>query len=121
MRIFKHRQFQQWMKGEDVTDGMLKEAVAEMVVGLRDVSLGSGLYKKRIAAPGKGKSGGYRTLIAFKSAFRAFFIYGFSKNEKANITVNEKCVYRRLSRILLEADESTLNTMLHIGSLIEVI
>ncbi len=39
--------------------------VEEMVKGLIDADLGGHVYKKRIALPGKGKSGSVRTLLRF--------------------------------------------------------
>jgi hypothetical protein len=45
-----------------------------------------GVYKKRVALPGKGKSGGTRTLIAFRKGEHTFYLHGFRKNERANIS-----------------------------------
>ena len=85
MVIFKHRRFQQWAKTESLTDEALKKAIDEIESGLHDGSLGGSLYKKRVAMPNQGKRGSYRTLIAFQHGERAFFLYGFAKNVKANI------------------------------------
>ena len=91
MRIFKHKAFIRWATDEGLTDKPLKEAVLEMEQGLYEANLGSGLYKKRIAMPGsgKGKSSGYRTLVACKLHDKAFFLYGFAKSERDNITDSE--------------------------------
>ena len=43
----------------------------------------------RIARPGRGKRDGYRTIIAYKADNRAFFLYGFGKNERANMNGDE--------------------------------
>lgn len=85
MHVFKHRSFHQWAKSEGLEDAMLKNAIQEMENGLYEANLGSGLYKKRVAMAGKGKRGGYRTLIAFKGNDKAFFIYGFAKNVRADV------------------------------------
>jgi hypothetical protein len=53
MRIFKHISFNQWAKSEGLTNSILKGAVEEMEKGLYEGNLGSGLYKKRVALPGK--------------------------------------------------------------------
>jgi putative transcriptional regulator len=42
----------------------LSNAVNEMANGLVDADLGGGVFKKRVALPGKGKRGGVRTLLA---------------------------------------------------------
>jgi hypothetical protein len=72
MRIFKHKYFWQWAKNEKISDHKLIKAINEIEAGLYEANLGSGLYKKRIAMAGKGKSGGYRTLIALKHNDKAF-------------------------------------------------
>ena len=41
--------------------------------------------KLRVARPGQGKSGGYRTLLAYRKSERSVFLYGFAKNERDNI------------------------------------
>ncbi len=120
MKIFKHRRFQQWAKSERLTNEALKRAVDEINNGLHDANLGGGLYKKRVAMPGKGKRGSYRTLLAFKHEKRAFFVYGFSKNVKANVSAKEQVIYKDLAKSLLNLDEKTLDKMIKIGSLIEV-
>jgi len=50
----------------------LSKAVHEIEKGLFETSLGSGLYKKRVAREGQGKSGDYRTLLAFLANEKAF-------------------------------------------------
>ena len=57
-----------------------------MVRGLVDADLGGGVVKKRVALPGRGKSGGARTLVATNKGNRWFFVFGFEKNDRANIS-----------------------------------
>ena len=90
MRIFTTRAFNRLDVAGELGDAELIAAVAEMNDGLWDVNLGGQVYKKRVALAGRGKSGGARTLVAFKSDDRAFFMYGFSKNQRSNITPKEK-------------------------------
>lgn len=121
MKIYKYKSFHQWARSEGLTDKMLKDAIVEMTKGLFEANLGSGLYKKRVAMQGKGKRGGYRVLIAFKNEYRSFYVYGYAKNEKANINDKEKSIYRDLANVLLNANENVLNKMTKQGTLIEVI
>ncbi len=93
MIIYKYRNFNQWAKSEDLADEMLIQAVEEMKKGLYDANLGGGLYKKRVAIQGKGKRGGFRTIVAFKREKATFFIYGFAKNIRENIAEKEKEIY----------------------------
>lgn len=97
MRIFKAKRFNQWAASEEVPDDHLIKVVCEIEAGLVDANLGSGLYKKRVAAKGRGKRGGYRTLLAFRFAHRIIFLYGFAKNNLENIGLKEKEVFRKLA------------------------
>lgn len=65
---------------------MLREAVARAESGLIDADLGGGVIKQRVARPGQGKSGGYRTIILFRQGDRAIFAFGFAKSAQANIS-----------------------------------
>lgn len=66
------------------------------------VSLGSGLRKVRVARPGGGKSGGYRTLFVFGGADLPVFLVGvFAKNVKDNIGRVEQAHLVELSKTLL--------------------
>lgn len=121
MRVFKYRTFARWAKDENIMNDALTKAINEIEQGLFEANLGSGLYKKRVARKGKGKSGGYRTLIAFKRTDRAIFMYGFAKNERANISDNEKDIYKCLAKYYLDATNMQLNVLLQKGELIEVL
>ena len=80
MEIYKTRIFHRWANDEGLTDAAICDAVKEMNNGLFDADLGGGLFKKRIAKQGKGKSGGFRTLLATNRGDKWFFIFGFQKN-----------------------------------------
>ena len=88
-RVFKTRQFARWARKVRLADDALCIAVAEMAKGLIDADLGGGVVKKRVALPGRGKSAGTRALIATNKADRWFFVFGFEKNERANINDKE--------------------------------
>lgn len=120
MRIFKTRLFDRWSKTETLPDKALIIAVAEMNSGLVDAALGGNVYKKRVARPGQGKSGSYRTILAFRLKDKAFFIYGFSKNQRANISSKELVALKRLASELLGYSEPQLKKALENGELIEV-
>lgn len=72
-RVFKLRHFSRWMRKTELTDADLCQAVHEMSQGLIDADLGAGVVKKRIATPGRGKSGGMRTLVATNKGNRWCF------------------------------------------------
>jgi hypothetical protein len=85
MKVFKSKEFIRFARREKIMDARLCEAVDRAVRGLIDADLGGGLIKQRIARPGQGRSGGYRTLMAFRIKRRAVFVYGFAKNQRDNI------------------------------------
>ncbi len=85
-RVLKRKDFARWQAAEKLPDIALCKAVREMESGLIDVDLGGALYKKRVARPGGGKSGGYRSLLSARIGSRYVFLHGFSKSDKGNIT-----------------------------------
>jgi hypothetical protein len=82
--------------------------------------LGGGVIKQRIARPGQGKSGGFRTLIVFKTGIRAIFVHGFAKNERDNIEKDEFAALKRLAAELLAYDDDVLAQAVASGVLLEV-
>lgn len=70
---------------ERIRDSSLCEAIRRAERGLIDADLGGGIIKQRVARPGQGRSGGYRTVLAYRSGDRAVFLYGFAKSERENI------------------------------------
>ncbi len=88
--------------------------------GLNDADLGGHVYKKRIALQKRGKSGGARTIIAFKLENKAFFMYGFAKNKRANVSMKELKALKLLATHLLSYDDKRLTRALRVNELIEV-
>lgn len=120
MFIFKTKWFSKWAQKEQLNDATLTSLVAELENGRIDADLGGQVFKKRVAIAGVGKRSGVRTLIAFKSQKAAFFIYGFSKNMKSNVTEKELKALKRLAKELLNYDKTTLMKASNNGSLIPV-
>jgi hypothetical protein len=100
-RVFKTRYFSRWMRKTELSDELLFAAVTEMAQGLIDADLGGGIVKKRVGLSGRGKRGGARTLVATNKANRWFFVYGFEKNDRANITDDELAALKELAEQLL--------------------
>jgi hypothetical protein len=113
-RVLMTRTFCRWLRKTGLRDSMLRKAIDEMENGLVDADLGGGVFKKRIALPGRGKSGGARTLIATNKAERWIFLYGFEKNDKDNITHSELIFLQRVASDLLGcSDETLMNAIAH--------
>jgi len=120
MRIFKTRLFAKWAKKEKLFDDALNQAVSEMEQGLIDANLGGHVYKKRVAQKGRGKRGSTRTILVYRSSSNAFFIFGYSKNEKDNVSDDELKQAKAFAKELLSYSETQLNTLVETGKLIEV-
>jgi hypothetical protein len=120
MDILKRKDFARWQVGEKLSDTALCIAVQEMENGLIDADLGGFLYKKRVARPGGGKSGGYRTLLSARLGNRYVFLHGFPKSDKANITQDEKKALQFAGKVFLELSADALSKALQSGVLLEV-
>ena len=119
-RIFKTKWFDRFARKERIAAGAIRDAIARAERGQIDADLGGGVVKQRIARPGKGKSGGYRTLVLLKIGDRAVFAYGFAKRDRGNIRDDELMALRALAVELLEYDDEQLAQALETGALIEV-
>lgn len=120
MRLFKSKWFQKRAASERLDDGALLAAVKEMEGGLIDARLGGHVVKKRVALPGRGKRGGSRTLVLYRQADKAFFVYGFAKNERATISDKELKALKLLATELLSYTRRALARAIKAGELIEV-
>jgi hypothetical protein len=120
MIIYKTRWFDRWAHKQGLDDLSLCNAVSEMIAGLYEADLGGGLLKKRIARPGKGKSSGFRTLIATNRENRWIFVYGFPKNERSNIDKNEAEALKKLATELLSLTSEALETAKDDNELMEI-
>ena len=119
-RVFKTRTFDRWAKRAGLKDPALCEAVAEMVAGQIDARLGGSIFKKRVALPGRGKSGSTRTLLATNMGTRWYFVFGFEKNERDNITDVELAALKRLATDLLKLTDAQIPAALDAETLKEI-
>ena len=121
--IFKLKLFHKWARKEGLKNKALKVTIEEMEKGLLGNELGGFVYKKRVSIHGRGKSSGARTLIAFKSDDKAFFIYGFAKNQRDNINDNELKALKRLASELFKYkyNENEIDQAIKAKEIIEVI
>jgi len=120
MIVLKRRDFSRWQYSEKLPDAALCKAVEELRCGLFDVDLGGQLFKKRIGRAGCGKSGGYRTLISARIGQRYVFLHGYAKNERANITPEERKAMQFAGKALLNLEALDLAKALRCGILLEV-
>ncbi|MDR3284804.1 MAG: type II toxin-antitoxin system RelE/ParE family toxin [Treponema sp.] len=121
MRAFKTKWFDRFARKMGISDTKLTDITIGLGQGRWDTDLGGDVYKIRVARPGEGKSGGYRTIVLFRKNERAFFVYGFAKSDKDNIEDWELKHYRESAEDLLALPKAQIEAMLGEGTLIEII
>lgn len=119
MRIFAAKQFSRWADAEAISDETLIETAEEAFDGNVDADLGGYLFKKRLAREGGGKSGGYRTIICFKrsDSDRIFFLHGFPKSSKGNITAKEEKALKLLAKSMVNLSEDQIAELEQAGAI----
>lgn len=120
MRIFLTKWFKRWARKEKLDEAQIIEVVEEVELGLIDADLGGGLLKKRIARKGQGKSGGFRTILAYQEGEKIFFLYGFPKSERDNIDEKELRTLKLVGGSFLDSSEDDLETLIEKDELHEV-
>jgi hypothetical protein len=119
-RIFTTKTFSKWQRKTGMGDQSLIKAIQEIQSGLVDAQLAKGLVKKRVAQSGRGKQSSARTLVATYFEDRWFFIFGFLKNEKSNITAKELQWLMIFAQQLLGLNEHELSIAIEVGELYEI-
>lgn len=119
-RVFKNAWFKRFACREKITDKALLEAVARLDQGLIDADLGGHVIKQRLSRAGQGKSGSYRTIIVFRKGDKAFFVYGFPKHARENISAAETEAFKKAAKALLALSDMQIQTLLDTGALTEV-
>ena len=109
MRILLVKSFRRFQRREAIPDDALADAISRAERDLIDAVLGSGLIKQRVARPGKGKSSGYRTIIAYREASRAVFLLGFAKSEQGNIADDELADLKKIGAAALANSDDAID------------
>jgi len=120
LRVFATRWFTRFARSERISDERLCEAIARAEQGSVDADLGGNLIKQRVARTGGGRSGGYRTLIAYQTARRSVFLYGFAKSEQDNIDARRLAELKTLSRRFISLTDAEIRNLLNAGEMREV-
>ncbi|CAM5594113.1 hypothetical protein ATER59S_05345 [Aquamicrobium terrae] len=120
MRIFRNAWFGRFARKERIADTALLDAVRRAERGQIDADLGGGVIKQRIARPGQGRSGGYRTIVLFRRGERAFFVFGFAKSGRDNIEDDEEEQFRRMAGHVLALSDTHLAALVEVGQFVEI-
>jgi hypothetical protein len=118
--VYKTKAFSKFARKAKLGSSELLEAAQAVAAGHVDADLGGGVFKQRIAREGGGKSGGFRTIILFKVGGHSFFVHGFAKNEKANISPKELRALKKLAATFLNFDADALAKASAAGEIAEV-
>jgi hypothetical protein len=78
------------------------------------------VLKKRVASGGQGKRGGPRTLLAYQAGNKVFFVYGFAKNVKSNISKKELLALKHYASQLLSYTAKELKQATKAGELVVI-
>jgi hypothetical protein len=125
MRVFLVPQVAKLMRKERLPVAVLCRTAREVLagtLGAGEADLGAGLFKKRIARPGRGKSGGYRVIAAAHrlTTERVLFTYAFAKNAAATLTPQGHEALARVAAAFLAADDRQVTALLAAGDIGEV-
>ena len=120
MLKLKTKWFNKWAKKNSVTDKNLLKTINNVSNNLGTVNLGLGLYKVRTPKIGRGKSGGFRTILVYKESNIAIFIYGFSKAYKDNLERDELKYFKKLAKDLLEIKNQKYLELEKLGNFIRI-
>lgn len=67
--------------------------------------------KQRVAREGQGRSGGYRTILAFRRGARIVFLHGFAKNDQANLSNLELRDLKKAATLFLSWTEIEIDSL----------
>jgi hypothetical protein len=115
MKVFINREFSRFATKEDISDEDLEKARKKGPY----YDLGGGVYKIRIARMKSGKSSGYRVIL-FKNPERIFFVYGFAKSDKENISKKELSLLKETATTDLSLSDAQINERLQEKTLREI-
>jgi len=120
MDIFITKKFEKFLKNENLHSHIL-QAPAHEVLENRCVALGAKLFKVRMKASGRGKSGGYRIIVFLKVREHLIFLVLFAKNERDNISDNELKALKLYAGELDKLSPREIRAMVDSGALIELV
>ncbi len=120
MLKLKTKWFNKWAKKNTVSDKSLQKTIENLSNNLGTTDLGGGLYKIRTSKLGHGKSGSFRTIVVFREADIAIFVYGFAKTDKNNLDREELKYFKKLAKDLLKIEKTKYIELEKQGSFISL-
>jgi hypothetical protein len=121
LRVFKATTFARVAAKASIADRVLFRAAREVQGGIVEANLGGGVFKKRVAREGAGKSGGYRCIVVFDFGERLFFVDMFAKSDRDNISASDAKLFKQLAAELLNCDDAAVEKLLSSGAYVEIL
>jgi hypothetical protein len=120
LRVFVTKVFARFARKERLDERRLCEAVDRAERGSIGADLGGNVIKQRVSRPGGGRSGGTRTVIAYRAKHRSVFLYGFAKSERDNIDDRELADLKKLAKHFLSYSDTNIAAALAQAELTEL-
>ena len=117
MNVLMTKPFARFARKAKIMEASLVQAAEEVELGEFDADLGGNVFKQRVARPGGGKSGGFRTI---RIGGHGIFAHGSAKKDQANVTARELKALKQLAAVLLELPEVELERAVEAGELIRI-
>jgi hypothetical protein len=121
VQVFKTKAFGRFQRKQHIHDKALLAAVARAERGLIDARLRGCLLKQRVARQGEGRSGGFRTVIAYRSGDRQPSSTASPRAGRANISNADERDLQDYAKMILDLDDRGIATMIAGNELKEVI
>lgn len=118
--MFVTKVFRRFQRRDGIDEWALCEAVARAERGIIAADLGAGLIKQRVARKGRGRSGGFRTIIAYRTAVRSVFMSGSAKSRQANLNATDQRDLTDYGDMLLSLDDDGIETIVAGDELMEI-
>lgn len=99
-RFYLSKEFARLARRAGVDDEAMQSAITRAEQGTIDADLGGNLIKQRVARPNQGRSGGFRTVLAYRRGKRAVFLHLFDKGRQSNLTSIEQDRYRSIAEAI---------------------
>jgi len=123
--VFALPQVVRLLRKEHLPDAALCAVAREVVagrLGAGEADLGGGLWKKRLARPGGGKSGGYRAIVAYRRPRedRVLFAFCFAKSATSTLTLAGHEALTGTASVFVDTTEVQLGALLAEGDIREI-
>ncbi|QDA56018.1 type II toxin-antitoxin system RelE/ParE family toxin [Thermomonas aquatica] len=120
MAFYKVKAFGRFARQNGIPDSVLFQAAQEVLDGSYEADLGGGVFKKRVARDGGGKSGGYRTFVTHKTSDHLFFVYGFPKSQRDNIDEKEEKALKKMAKEFGKLTQAQIEEAIAAGEISEI-